>query len=783
MKHPLLLILPLVLLAGSCSIREQETINPNEQDSPVFYASIETLAEPSTRAFVDAQMRVLWNADDRISIFNKYTYNQEYRFEGQTGDNSGSFERVPSDKFVTGNALDCIYAIYPYAETTRIDNDGHISYVIPATQAYREDSFGPGANAMVSVSEGNDLLFKNLCGYFAFSLYGDNVKVTGITLQGNNQEPLTGSVQIDAALGSDPALAFVPNQSGQKVSLTFDSPVTLGSTEADATVFWMVLPPTLFEKGITLTVRSRGNAAFEKVTSSPLQIKRNTATETTALRVNPDPAPAGGKHPAIAPENRVSYLEWEDYNGALNRLVFDFTADSRLSQVKVYGSMREGTVAPENILPINFTYSDRGIGITGTSTYRETQTDNPSMIDGFKIDEIYVYWDENTALYDLYNYQTEAITGQVTSPDDNLVSAFLFNDFDFSIRYDEDGNSIQWFGEDMEDISFRWEDGNLLSLEETSRWSTHEYKTLIDFEYTEHENMWAGVPLMLFILGFEDNELLMLSNDEIFGLHTRNLPSKAHMVATEDGQVDDSASVDITYSFDEAGRVQTMTVSYSGVQMKSIHFHYGSDTPSEPTIKNSKKLVRQQSPTFTYSIISEEYNSDQINVLAEVTSWYNDGSQSTEVCELGQRSFYCDRGFYDYGSSWEMDQECWERMNYMPSIKSSSIEAYDDGGSKLWKKTFVLDYGSFQREMFVRGGYVHYFRWYDGTSFQYAPVRKGLEDLSIQFPRNAYFEYRRTSGTLHQPIGFMMGKQAFTLYPDEIEFPIPFVEGFNPGGK
>ena len=783
MKHPILLILPLVLLAGSCSIREQEAFVSLDQDSEVFYASIESPGEPSTRAFVDAQMRVLWNADDRVSIFNKYTFNQEYRFEGQTGDNAGTFERVPSDKFVTGNSLDYVYAIYPYTESTKIDNDGQISYVIPATQAYREDSFGPGANTMVSVSEGNDLLFKNLCGYFAFSLYGDDVKVTGITLQGNNQEPLAGAVQVNAALGADPSLVFVPNQSGKKVSLTFDSPVTLGRTEADATVFWLVLPPTLFEKGITLTVRSRGNAAFEKVTSSPLQVKRNTATKTTALRVNPDPAPAGGKHPAIAPENRISYVEWEGYEGVLNRFVYTYTSDSRLSQVKVYGSMREGTVAPQNIYPVAYSYSDAGIGITGTSTYQKTQRDDPSVVDGFKIDEIYVYWDENTALYDLYDYQTETLTGQVTSPDDNLVSTFSFSDIDFSIRYDEEGNAVKWFGDDMDDISFRWEDGNLLTIEETSYWNTHEYKTIIDYEYMEHDNIWAGVPLVLFTLGFDDNELFMLSNDEIFGLHTQKLPSKAHMVSTEDGQIDDSATIELSYQFDEAGRVRAMTISGNGAQMKTIYLHYGSETPSEPTIKNSKKLVRQQAPTFTYSIITEEYNSDRINVFAEVSSWYDDGSQSTEVCDLGQWSFYCDRSFYDYGSSWEMDQDCWERMNYMPGIKSSSIEVFDDGGSKQWKKTFVLDYGSFQREMFVRGGYLHYFRWYDGTSFQYAPVRKGLEDFSIQFPRNAYFEYRRTSGTLHQPIGFMMGKQAFTLYPDEIEFPIPFAEGFNPGGK
>ena len=48
---------------------------------------------------------VLWHADDRVSIFNKYTYNQQYRFTGNTGANSGSFTKVPNDDFITGNIL------------------------------------------------------------------------------------------------------------------------------------------------------------------------------------------------------------------------------------------------------------------------------------------------------------------------------------------------------------------------------------------------------------------------------------------------------------------------------------------------------------------------------------------------------------------------------------------------------------------------------------------------------------------------------------------------------
>ena len=89
-----LAILGLTLLA--CQNKEIDFI-PLEEDVPVFYASMEQVAVPDSRVYADESLRLLWHADDRVSIFNKYTYNQQYRFDGETGDNSGSFTKVPSE--------------------------------------------------------------------------------------------------------------------------------------------------------------------------------------------------------------------------------------------------------------------------------------------------------------------------------------------------------------------------------------------------------------------------------------------------------------------------------------------------------------------------------------------------------------------------------------------------------------------------------------------------------------------------------------------------------------
>ena len=169
----------MILATCGCSMKELESPSLVSQ-YPVFIASIELPGENVTKIHVDDKLKVLWDADDRISIFNKNTYNQQYKFDGQTGDNSGSFSTVVDNGFITGNELDYSYAVYPYAASTSISNTGVISLTLPLEQTYIAESFGPGANAMVAATEGNMLLFKNLCGYLMLKLYGDGLSVSSL---------------------------------------------------------------------------------------------------------------------------------------------------------------------------------------------------------------------------------------------------------------------------------------------------------------------------------------------------------------------------------------------------------------------------------------------------------------------------------------------------------------------------------------------------------------------------------------------------------------------------
>ena len=284
MKRELFLQSLICLLAVSCSVREIDINDAESNDGDVFYASLEAYSDSDTRVYVDEHIKILWDADDRISIFNENTMNQQYRFTGDTGDNSGFFKKVPNDDFATGNDMDFICAVYPYLEATSIDNSGVLTLTLPEVQSYREDSFGPGANTMVSSTEDNLLKFKNVGGYLVLKFYGEDVSVSSITLEGHNGEKLSGTATVKPAVGVIPNITMA-STAGTSITLTCDNPVELGTTRDDATIFWMVVPPTAFTDGFTLTVTAPDGRVYVKETNADLSIVRNGVLRIAPIEV------------------------------------------------------------------------------------------------------------------------------------------------------------------------------------------------------------------------------------------------------------------------------------------------------------------------------------------------------------------------------------------------------------------------------------------------------------------------------------------------------------------
>ena len=282
MKRIALYIGLAVMLVASCSTQEADFIVA-QQDDVIFYASFEQPSEV-TRVYANENLFLRWTADDRVSIFNKNTYNQQYKFLGETGDNAGGFKKVDAAEFMTGNPISNVVSVYPYQETTKISEDETLNLSLPAEQHYAENTFGLGANTLVSVSTDNFLQYKNICGYLRISLYGEGVSISSITLQGNNGEKLAGKATVTMPLEGVPSIEMEKDAS-TKITLVCDNPIKLQASAEECIDFWFVVPPISFSKGFTILIDQTTGEVYEKTTAKSVSIERSRVSKMAPVKV------------------------------------------------------------------------------------------------------------------------------------------------------------------------------------------------------------------------------------------------------------------------------------------------------------------------------------------------------------------------------------------------------------------------------------------------------------------------------------------------------------------
>lgn len=265
------------LLLTGCTVKELEKPQNIAGEYPTFYASCCDDADKATKTYVDDKMTLRWTKNDRLSIFVGNTFNHEYKYDGETGANNGSFSAISSPQFIAANPLDANYAIYPYNPSNEMTTNGSMSVILPSVQKYAENSFGLGANTMVAATENkNDMLlqFKNLCGYIVVKLYGSGT-VTSIKLESNNEEKISGKADVRAAYGVLPSVTM-SEETTTSITLDCGEGVTLGTTAETATEFWFCVPPVTFSKGFTVTATNSEGWQMVKSTSSSKEVVRNT---------------------------------------------------------------------------------------------------------------------------------------------------------------------------------------------------------------------------------------------------------------------------------------------------------------------------------------------------------------------------------------------------------------------------------------------------------------------------------------------------------------------------
>ena len=259
MRKLYLCVLAAVLLLG-CA-KESEIGLGQYSEIKGFTASIES---SSTRVHAEG-LSIKWDDGDEIAVFDgtnklKCTYSSARNFFDMNGEMP---EWVSS-----------VYAVYPHSSEIGVV-DGKISVVLPCKQSYYENSFGAGANIMVAQITGDNILFRNVGAYLKLNLYGNDVAVKSIRLEGNSGEQLSGTALVSFDENGVPKYEWDESITGTILELECNNGVQLGSTSEEATPFWIVVPPQVFENGITVTVIDINGKEFVKSTSNSIPLERN----------------------------------------------------------------------------------------------------------------------------------------------------------------------------------------------------------------------------------------------------------------------------------------------------------------------------------------------------------------------------------------------------------------------------------------------------------------------------------------------------------------------------
>ncbi len=265
----------LIALVGCSDGGDDPVVEPTTGDDAIPAAGI-TVESPEGLSFA-------WEEGSTISLFRSKT-NEKFVY------NSASNEFVKTDKLEKNEPMDANYGVTPYKGTTRVAN-GEVKMEFPSRQTYVANGVCFAENPMVGVSASasiTDMQFKNLGGYAIVKVYGTAV-IKSIAIEGMNGETLAGTAMVAAEADADPTFSISALPSKQ-VAVTAAEPVELGLTAEEATPFYLMVPPTTFEAGFTVTLTdSYGNVRkknFKVDEENPaVSIARNEVVEIATIEL------------------------------------------------------------------------------------------------------------------------------------------------------------------------------------------------------------------------------------------------------------------------------------------------------------------------------------------------------------------------------------------------------------------------------------------------------------------------------------------------------------------
>ena len=277
----------LIMLAAVMSFAACQEVGAPLAEENVLSAVIEQ--DETTKTVMDDNNNILWSENEQIVAFMKSSYGHKYQVNPSfVGKSYADFSMISSgsgNDLSAGNEWNHNVVYYPYSSSVECLKSGDnytLDVVLPSEQTYAAESFGNGSMVMVAVSEDNNIVFKNVLGGMKLQLRGTQ-KVKSITLQGKNNEKLSGAATVTAyADETKPAITMA---SGASTSITWDCGAGVQLNESSATEFIIALPPVVFSKGFTVTVTDADGKAYTVETDKANTVLRSSLLNMPAFKL------------------------------------------------------------------------------------------------------------------------------------------------------------------------------------------------------------------------------------------------------------------------------------------------------------------------------------------------------------------------------------------------------------------------------------------------------------------------------------------------------------------
>ena len=328
-----------VVMLTACAedgLNEASGTKPTDEAPETLIASFE---DDDTRIQLNDELRTVWTEGDLVSVFYRSDANQKWQYTGQTGARVGELTRVDAGTATTPTTR--VVVVYPYNASYYFNTETYnVQASLPAVQTYLSGSYGVDGNILVSSGEYNQISLKSVCGWLKLQLTGEGEKVRSITLRGNNGEQVAGELYINTSdATAQLASAMGGSDDGdvggaggglifedtilKEVTLNCGTGVELG---AEATAFYIALPPQTFEAGFTVEISTTDGATMTKSTDNSIVIERNHIQPMTAFvydGVRPQPnneiwyTATAKVEPYYADEFGATYLSnvWDSETG------------------------------------------------------------------------------------------------------------------------------------------------------------------------------------------------------------------------------------------------------------------------------------------------------------------------------------------------------------------------------------------------------------------------------------------------------------------------------------